>query len=169
MLLDKDTILEAAKLLLTVTILDELEDVDSHASLPEGMSFSDDLAGFIIENHTDDVMLVMGYYIGAIGEAWKSGVGPTDIGLVFYHMGLQNEDELQAELLYRLIMSCWGHGIGIDDDSNIAEAFDKAGGILCNAWGDQGKRFDRSPTNFDQHCSFTDPLVSPHLIYGDEE
>jgi hypothetical protein len=84
-------------------------------------------------------------------------------------MGLQDDEELQAELLYRLIMSCWGHGIGIDDDSNIAEAFDKAGRILCNVVTDQGKRLKRHPTDFDQHCSFTDPLVSEHLIYKEQD
>jgi hypothetical protein len=59
MLLEKDTILEAANSLLQVAILDEIEDVDGHASLPEGTGVigAEHLADHIIKNHTEDVLL----------------------------------------------------------------------------------------------------------------
>tara|TARA_Y100000034_G_scaffold127470_1_gene180290 strand:- start:86 stop:592 length:507 start_codon:yes stop_codon:yes gene_type:complete len=168
MLLAKDAILAAARDLLIHAIQDEIEDVDANASLPgddDNQHTVDSLADGIIENHADDVLLTMGLMIGAIGQAWGS-----EVGLVFYHMDLRDADD-QAEPLYRLIMSCIGHGIAIDDDGPsgpMATAFDNAGRILCNVVGDKGKRFDHSPVNFDQHQHFTNPLITDHLIYPDE-
>jgi hypothetical protein len=109
--------------------------------------------------------------IGAIGQAWGH-----EVGLVFYHMNLR-DSESQHEPLYRLLMSCFGHGIAIDDDGPsgpMATAFDQAGLILCNIghtpdkMADQGKRFDHSPVLFDQNTSFVDPLVAQHLQYEDD-
>lgn len=165
MLLSREVILTAARSLLEMAIANEIEDDDAKASLPEDYACADDLAEFIVENHEPEVMLTMGYMIGAISQAWGSG-----IGLVFHHMVLA-EDE-QSSALYRLIMSCFGHGIGIDDDGPsgpMATAFDNAGRILCNSAGDQGKRFKPSPTDFDQHQHFTSELVDRHLVYDEPE
>ena len=166
MLLSREVILAAARSLLEMAIGNEIEDDDANASLPEEYDCADDLAEFIIENHEADVLLTMGCMIGAIGQAWGS-----EIGLVFHHMeGL--DDEAQSSALYRLIMSCFGHGIGIDDDGPsgpMASAFDNAGKILCNVAGDQGKRFKPSPTDFDQHQHFTSELVDRHLVYAERE
>ena len=79
-------------------------------------------------------------------------------------------EEVQASALYRLIMSCFGHGIAIDDDGPngpMATAFEKAGSIL-RRWA-KVKHFDHSPCHFDQHQHFTCVLVDRHLVYAEAE
>ena len=168
MLLKKEAITQAARDLLVLSIEEEIENGAEFipADVPDETHCANSLADGIIENHADDVMFAMGFMIGSISQAWGH-----DVGLVFYHMGLEDADD-QAEPLYRLLMSCFGHGIAIDDDGPsgpMATAFDKAGEKLLNIVKDAGARFDHSPCNFDQHTTFVDPLVSPHLNYKDEE
>jgi len=163
MLLEKEAILDAAKSLLEMAILDEIEDDDSCAEYPEGMDCPADVIELIVEKHLDDVMLTMGLLIGGIGQAWGH-----EVGLVFHHMDLKDAED-QGSPLYRLIMNCFGHGIAIDDDGPngpMAIAFDHAGEVLCNILDDEGKRFKACPTDFDQHQHFTSELVDRHLVYN---
>lgn len=167
MLLPLSVVRAAAQMLLNSAILDEVEDVDSHAAFREPYVVASGIVGGKIHVHesvektaeailTHDeslVMFVMGTYIGAISKGWG-----ISLGLVFYHMGILASEDEAAKVLYRLIMSCWGHGIGIDDDHS--NEFDQACGIL------QIKR-DPSPADFDQHESWTTVLVENYLKYPD--
>jgi hypothetical protein len=104
---------------------------------------------------------ILGKYIGAIGQAWS-----VDVGLVLYHMGLGDKPEEAGAMLYRLIMSCWGHGIALDDDTDTAKAFEKACQILnINYAGD--KRL-ASPVRLDD-SEFKSELVMPFLEYPEQE
>ncbi len=94
-------------------------------------------------------MFIMGKMIGEISNAWK-----VDVGLVFYHMGIIDDVDQAGDTLYRLIMSCFGHGISISLD----EEFDKAMDILKS-------EHDVSPVSFDQHEMFVSELVEPELVY----
>jgi hypothetical protein len=166
MLLEPEIVLEAARELLRHAIVDVVEDEDSTAALCDGDDVYD-LTNRIISDHRDRVLYVMGYLVGRISEAWG-----CDVALVFHHMGLANhllDDTQQVDMLYRLLMSCFGHGIAIDDDGPRglrAKAFDAAGKKLLNLSQDAGNRFDPTPLYFEMHSSFVDELVTEHLRYS---
>lgn len=174
-LLNRLAIERTAELLLLDAIENEIENGATIKDDGTGDPHSpDSLADGIVENDTADVMLTMGYMIGSISQAWGH-----DVGLVFYHMGLRvegnpnfrnGETDDQSNALYRLIMSCLGHGIALDDDGPSgprAEGLDNAGKVLLNVVNDTGKRFDASPTNFDS--SIITDLVTQYLDYPETE
>ncbi len=137
------------------SVLDELEDHDAHASLPEGHK---DTRSFVDEavmgdaNTLLELVANVGEIIGAVSVAWQQ-----DVWLVFYHMGLR-ADKQQANALYYLIMSVFGHGIDLDDDHGemLSHAEQKLNGSFPACTG----------VYRDQCCCFTDP-ISRLLEYAD--
>lgn len=160
MLLTLEAVRVAAELLIIAAIMDEVEDRDSALTVPPGREVKE-LAYQILYLEEDTVMYTMGRYVGAISNAWGH-----DVGLVFHHMGLLHPnlasvDEINdrvGRVLYRLIMSCWGHGIGIGDDHG--DEFEKANSILNRL---SGKTMAESPVDFDQHETWTGVFVENHL------
>jgi len=176
MILQKESITNAARNLMLITVESELEDADAGCSLPkwfaakrfdkpdgEGEVTAESLVDAILKHNTADVMLTMGIIIGKIENAWGHS-----IGLVFHHMGFTDIDD-QSSLLYRLIMGCMGHGICLDDDGPsgpVAMGFDNSGKILLNIIEDTGKRFEASPVHLDGDDPIRE-LISEHLEYED--
>jgi hypothetical protein len=170
MLLNINIVKEAAKRLLLSALMDELEDRDTKASLPDEYRYKDGtkgivynnmntFVGYLMQDEAELIMFVMGKYIGAIGAAWHN-----DVGLVFSHAGWLEDEEDAGLVLYRLIMSCWGHGVGIGDDHS--EGFAKAKGVLDKYHPDDP--MEEAPTHFDEHESFLEPIISCHLDYAEE-
>ena len=153
MLLDTDTVMAAAELLLEVAVRDQIEDrtdTDWLYDLPE--HYKGDIHRFMEDVRTKEgeaIAYLMGRYVGAIGQAWGSNVG-----LVFHHMGLAHGDETEARALYLLIMSCWGHGIGLDDDH--ADMLQRARRVLNIPLPECPCRFDDS--------EFKDRILGDHLV-----
>ena len=137
----------AVRELAIASVLDELEDRDSHALLPDDY---DDAQSFVDEAVMDnpDILLELvanvGEIVGAVAAAWQQ-----DVWLVFYHMGLRTDEE-QADALYYLVMSVFGHGIGLDDDHS--EMLSRAERIL------HGSFPAYTGVHRDQYCCFTDPI-----------
>ncbi len=146
-----NTLKLAVRDLAVASVLDELEDRDAHVSLPES---HDDFRLFVDEvvMADDDTLLELvanvGEIIGAVSVVWQQ-----DVWLVLYHMGLRT-DEAQANALYYLVMSVFGHGIGLDDDHNemLALAEQKLSGAFPAYTG----------VYRDQYCCITDPIS--HLL-----
>jgi hypothetical protein len=69
----------------------------------------------------DEILWITAYQAGRVAQAWG-----YDPGLVFYHGGIPEGDESTA--LYYVLMSCLGHGTGIDD--RYPDAMDRASDIL---------------------------------------
>jgi len=74
--------------------------------------------------------------VGRVSEAWGQ-----DVGLVFYHMACQTDDEKEDALHY-LLMGCFGHGVGLWD--NYSTALEHAGKVL-------GREFDDAPIHVDDN------------------
>ena len=144
----------AVRDLAIASVFDELEDCDAHASLPESQ---EDARSFVDEVVMADANVVLelvanlGEIIGAVSVAWQQ-----DVWLVFYHMGLRTDEE-QANALYYLVMSVFGHGISLDDDHSemLARAEQKLGGSFPASTG----------VYRDQYCCITDP-ISRLLVYS---
>ena len=137
----------AVRDLAIASVLDELEDRDSHALLPDGY---DDAQSFVDETVMDnpDILLELvanvGEIVGAVAAAWQQ-----DVWLVFYHMGLRT-DKQQANALYYLVMSVFGHGIGLDDDHS--EMLTRAERILAGSFP------ACTGVYREQYCCITDPI-----------
>jgi len=133
--------------LAVASVLDELEDRDAHASLPEGhkdpRSFVDE-AVMADANTLLELVANVGEIIGAVSVAWQQ-----DVWLVFYHMGLRT-DKQQANALYYLVMSVFGHGIGLDDDHS--EMLTRAERILSGSFP------ACTGVYREQYCCITDPI-----------
>lgn len=161
MLINKESIIEAARKLIKNCILDEIEDADAHASLREEFDNADDLVDHIMEHQLDDVMFQMGLMMGAVNQAWG-----YEIGLVFHHAGfLTRSDEYVGKLLYRLFMGCFGTGVSLVDDQQEDDGLKKSAEILLTL--KEKKKFDPSPVRFEQ-CEMTNVLVEKHLLYNQE-
>ena len=142
-----NTLKLAVRDLAVASVLDELEDQDAHAALPEShkdaRSFVDE-AVMCDANTLLELVANVGEIIGAVSVAWQQDVWP-----VFYHMGLRT-DRQQANALYYLIMSVFGHGIGLDDDHS--EMLSRAERIL-------GGSFPACTGVYrEQYCCITDPI-----------
>lgn len=159
MLLGWETVNNAARRLLRMHLLDEVEDADATMALPEGKTV-DDIVDEVMKGSPEKVHFVMGKWIGAIDHAWGN-----DVGLVLHHMGLERQEE-KDEVLYVLIMSCWGHGVGIGDDYSkaFAEASEK---LKPHGW----TKLEESPCEFCQHSdlTFLDEYLetAPKYLEGD--
>jgi len=112
--LERDVVIEASQLVFASFWADAYERNGDSLS---GTEITD------VAPRGDEVELrcIMQRYIGRIEAAWQSS-----IGLAFYHMGLS--DAQATDALYRLVMSCIGHGIGIEDD--YAAELNRARSIL---------------------------------------
>lgn len=146
-----NTLKLAVRDLAVASVLDELEDRDAHAALPkihkDARSFVDEV---VMANTETQLELVanVGEIIGAVSVAWQQ-----DVWLVFYHMGLRT-DKQQANALYNLVMSVFGHGIGLDDDH---------GEMLARAERTLGGSFPACTGVYrEQYCCITDPIG--HLL-----
>jgi len=150
-----NTLKLAVRDLAVASVLDELEDHDAHASLPkshkDARSFVDE-AVMSDANTLLELVANVGEIIGAVAAAWQQ-----DVWLVFYHMGLRT-DKQQANALYYLVMSVFGHGIGLDDDHGemLSRAERILGGSLPACTG----------VYREQYCCITDP-ISCLLEYAD--
>lgn len=142
-----NTLKLAVRDLAVASVLDELEDQDAHAALPKSHK---DVRSFVDEAVMADVNTLLelvanvGEIIGAVTVAWQQ-----DVWLVFYHMGLRTDEE-QAYALYYLVMSVFGHGIGLDDDHG--EMLSRAERIL------HGSFPAYTGVHRDEYCCFTDPI-----------
>lgn len=140
--------------LLDETCRSEHEDDDSQMRLPEACMVygSDRLGDEDIKRWLESVMTpeiklelvaTIAYLVGNCSRAWRH-----DVGLVFYHMGLDNEKE-KADGVYYLLMGCFGHGISLADYSyDRHEALEKAEAKLSSI---SPVTFEPSPCYFDQH------------------
>jgi hypothetical protein len=150
-----NTLKLAVRDLAVASVLDELDDRDSHASLPETHEDPKSFVDEVVMADADTLLELVanvGEIIGAVAAVWQQ-----DVWLVFYHMGLRT-DESQADALYYLVMSIFGHGIGLDDDH---------GEMLAHAERQLHGSFLASPeVHRDQYCCFTDP-ISYLLEYTD--
>jgi hypothetical protein len=144
----------AARELLYMCILDEIEDEDAGAKYPRGINHPSELIDRILKKNRDQVFYIMGHFIGEISK----GLG-QDLWLVTRHMFDGNED-LEIKAIYLFVMVGFGHGICILDNHEVAfEDACKKLGITPN----------HCPAEFDQHSDFTDPLITLHLQYPKEE
>jgi hypothetical protein len=129
------------------SVLDELEDGDSHASLPEGHDDPKSFVDEVVMTDQDTLLELVANVseiIGAVAAVWQQ-----DVWLVFYHMGLRT-DKKQADALYCLVMSVFGHGIGLDDDHSQ---------MLARAERKLHGSFPSSPdVHRDQYCCLTNPI-----------
>jgi hypothetical protein len=154
MLITIPVIKKAAKRLLRSLVLDEIEDRDSEMTLPRKYKGDvDKFVDFLMKKEIEGIMYFMGEYMGMIGAGWGN-----DAGLVFYHAGLLEDEDEAALVLYRVIMACWGHGIGIGDDH--AEHFNKAKAILDKY---AKEPMEETPGHFD-NSEFHNAVVTQHLI-----
>lgn len=150
-----NTLKLAVRDLAVASVLDELEDQDAHAALPKShkdpRSFVDE-AVMADANTLLELVANVGEIIGAVSVAWQQ-----DVWLVFYHMGVRT-DKQQANALYYLVMSVFGHGIGLDDDHGemLSRAEWILGGSLPACTG----------VYREQYCCITDP-ISCLLEYAD--
>ena len=146
-----NTLKLAVRDLAVASVLDELEDRDAHAALPKIHKDARSLVdGAVMADANTLLELVanVGEIIGAVSVAWQQ-----DVWLVFYHMGLRTDEE-QADALFCLIMSVFGHGIGLDDDHSemLAHAERTLNGSFPACTG----------VYRDQYCCITDPIS--HLL-----
>ena len=159
MMLTTEILYRAGLSLLAELCLSEHEDgVDSQTRLPEactgkGRFTDEDIRRWLESVMTPEMKLelvaTIAWMVGNCSHAWKH-----DVGLVFYHMGLEDDKE-KALALYYLLMGCFGHGIGLSDFSyEHDDALEKAEEKL----GFLGKptAFDPSPCFFDQHEQLAD-------------
>ena len=150
-----NTLKLAVRDLAVASVLDELDDRDSHASLPETHEDPKSFVDEVVMADADTLLELVanvGEIIGAVATVWQQ-----DVWLVFYHMGLRT-DEAQADALYYLVMSVFGHGIGLDDDHSE---------MLAHAERKLHGSFPASPDVYrDQYCCLTDP-ISYLLEYAD--
>jgi len=146
-----NTLKLAVRDLAVASVLDELEDRDAHAALPKIHKDARSLVdGAVMADANTLLELVanVGEIIGAVSVAWQQ-----DVWLVFYHMGLRTDEE-QADALFCLIMSVFGHGIGLDDDHSE---------MLAHAeWTLNGSFPACTGVYRDQYCCITDPIS--HLL-----
>lgn len=149
-MLTKRQILLAAESVLDHAVFFEIEDRDARASFPEGMDRTDVVDKVLRENESD-VICQMARLIGRVDQAWG-----CEVGLVFYHMGLETDEEIGNALFY-LVMGCLGEGVSLADDHG--ELLEKAGKILH-------KEFVNVPVHIGSEW-FTE-LLYGHLIYEDE-
>ena len=150
-----NTLRLAVRDLAVASVLDEVDDPDSRASLPETYEDPKSFVDEVVMADADTLLELVanvGEIIGAVATVWQQ-----DVWLVFYHMGLRT-DEAQADALYYLVMSVFGHGIGLDDDHSemLPHAEQKLGGAFPACTG----------VYRDQYCCITDP-ISNLLQYAD--
>jgi hypothetical protein len=126
MMLNSEAVLEAAHACYALAYANEAEEL--------GRSFSQqDITEAVDKLPAEKQAPIVYYYLGRIAEAWGH-----DIGLVFYHAGI-GEDE-QERALRHLLLGCMGQGISLADDHS--EALAKAEAVL-------GRTFKPSPIYFE--------------------
>ena len=155
MMLQTETIMNAARDLLECAILDLADDADGGTTFSEELASAGEVVARVLGENAVEVAAVVGRLVGRIEQAWGH-----EAGLVFYHMGLTGDQ--QADALYRVLMSCMGHGIGIED--HWSEEFDNAGRILRNIGEDKGARLDGCPMHFDGGSDL-EPLFYEYLVF----
>jgi len=82
----------------------------------------------------NELRAIMQRYIGRVENAWG-----VDVALMFHHMGLEGEDQVNA--LCDLMLGCLGHGVSIE--SHYDDAFARAKKIL------RGEHLRAAPTCFE--------------------
>lgn len=143
-------------------IRSEMEDPDSGAEFKSsGPGDCRELARHIMKKDGERVMYLFGQIIGQITEAWGH-----DAGLVLHHMGVLADDDEAVKVLYRLVMGCSGHGIGIDDDHG--EEFQKASDTLTTIGDRKGTPLESHPMDFDADCLFND-VLGDFLLYPEDD
>lgn len=156
MLLTIDIVKKAARRLLLLATVSEIEDRDTNQRLPD--AYEDNPEGFVnylLTVEGEKIMFIMGRVVGAVSAGWKN-----DVGLVFHHAGLLDDEDDAALALHRLLASCFGHGIGLADDHDAA--FQKAKAVLDRYNGNHPMQY--TPAHFDQHESLTNPIISGYLV-----
>lgn len=121
MMLPIKVILEAAHYPFTAHYADEYEERMGKTYGGPGSELCG-LTGKCQGEHRDVLLAITCRAIGQIEAAWGQSMG-----LVFHHMGLEDEKD-QVHALHDLLMGCLGHGVSLDDD--YSEAMEKAEKIL---------------------------------------
>jgi len=163
MMLTTNIMYQAGLWVLALTCLDEHEEQEEKAYLQLPLlevcaEDSDKITHQEIIEWLDSVMTpegkvelvaVVANIHGQCSHAWKH-----DVGLVFYHMGLQDNEEEKIKALYHLLMGCFGHGLGLADFSyERGDILEKAEGILGRIIAVE---FKPAPCHFDQHQELYD-------------
>lgn len=112
--LDMSTIIDASQMVFSLAWADAVE----KRGISLGGCVVNDVAPKADEN---ELRAIMQRYIGRVEHAWG-----YDVALVFHHMGIEGQDEINA--LCDLMLGCLGHGACITDD--YEDAFKRAQKIL---------------------------------------
>jgi len=126
-LLDNQAVLEAAHSCYALALADEFEELGGR------IAPRTELHAWAPRLPNEKQLPIVYFYLGQISQAWGA-----DVGLVFYHAGIEGADVENA--LRYLLLGCQGHGVSLADD--FAEAIGKAEAVL-------GKTFKLSPIYFE--------------------
>lgn len=126
-LLDKQDVLEAAHSCYALALADEFEELGGR------IAPRTELHAWAPRLPDEKQLPIVYFYLGKISQSWGA-----DVGLVFYHAGIEGADVETA--LRHLLLGCQGHGVSLADE--FAEAIGKAEAKL-------GKAFKLSPIYFE--------------------